>query len=433
MRPRSTGVVAGLCLAVLGACGCGEPELQFTADAERILETADAFYRQRRSYRVQSQLESRIVDRLGQTTSRFNPVVESRSVAVRAPGQFLLAGGEFRIASDGQWLRVSPVAHRSQSGERFAPPYWRTAAPQQPVGLYQISVAPLAGRPENIRPLCLIEPGLSAVYRSQGEVVGTRGLTTVGDRPAHHLVLVPEQPVAGRTPLPMTEIWIAAAGDPEVLKIRYTPAPGKLQMRDSEYIGAVVSTETFDDWRFDEDEPAETFAAPAGGRRVGELGALVRAPDPLLGQVPPDLTLPLADGGTASLAVLSADRKIVLLDFWATWCGPCRMELPLVAALAEEFADHGVVMYGVNQQESPSTVAAFLREQPYRMQSVLDETGAVGNAFGVQSLPQLCILGRDGTVQAVHVGIGQDTEQAIREEIEALIGGRNIVADGLPE
>jgi len=81
----------------------------------------------------------------------------------------------------------------------------------------------------------------------------------------------------------------------------------------------------------------------------------------LVGKPAPEIRLATLDGGEFVLSEHRGER-IVLLDFWATWCGPCRTSMPAVAAIAEEFADQDVVLYTVNQNESPATVQHFLDE-----------------------------------------------------------------------
>lgn len=423
-----------MCVVTAG-CGQAKPRPLFAPEAEQILAKAAKFYQGHRAYRVRSRLEKSVADQDGNRLTEFEPMVNERELSVRASGEYALSDKEFRLVCSGEWVRLNPI--RPPAGEPGSTKplnlYWRTAAPEHPQQLVGLPFAQLFGGPAGIAALCFLEPGLTALVRPQNEVVGQWGETTINGRRAHHLATSPQGETQGNEPVPVTEVWIAADGDPLILQLKHTPAAQRMILDEQELVASIVTQETYDDWQFDQDESPETFAAPAGAKRVGELPQLVNSPSPLLGQPAPEFELKLLDGTSISQASLRTDQKIVLLDFWATWCKPCRAEMPLVAKLAEEFAADGVVLYAVNQQEPRPAVAAFQSAQSYKFTAALDQNGAIGDAFSVVSLPHLCVLGRDGTIQAVHVGVGEGTEQALRDELAALIVGRNIAAEGLPE
>lgn len=434
MRLRLTSLAILLCLLPAG-CGSSKPQPQFSPEAEQILAKASEFYRQHRAYRVHSRLQTSVADESGVRVVDFEPMVSERVLAARASGEYLVTDKGFRLAREGEWVRLNPTGPPPGQPPATKPlnVYWKTRAPDRPDQLVGLPIVRLFGGPAGIASLCFCEPGLAALVRPQNEHVGQFGETTINGRRAHHLVIAPQNRAQSNLAVPVTELWIAAEGDPLVLQLRHTPPAKPMKLDQQELVGSIVTDETFDDWQFDADEPAETFAAPAGARRVAELAQLVRAPSPLLGQPAPEFALKLLDGTSVAQASLLAEQKILMLDFWATWCKPCRMEMPLVAKLAQEFAAEGVVLFAVNQQEPRSKVVAFQSEQSYKFTPVLDESGSISDVFNVTGLPQLCLLGRDGTIQAVHVGVGEDTEQAIREELAALIAGRNIAAQGLPD
>jgi thiol-disulfide isomerase/thioredoxin len=438
MRLRRPGLATCISLILVAACSRSEPEVEVSAEAELIFTQAAEFYKQRTSYRVDSRVEATIQDRSGSPIPEVDPLIDERTIVAAAPDKLMVQGQEFWMASDGNYLRLSPSPQTSDAAQTDPVPpastrYYRTDAPASLEALGEMSLASLFGGAENLVSFFLIKPGLNDVLRKKGEVVGYQGRETIGGTPAHHLVIRP--PLADNNPQPaaVTELWVAAEGDPLLLQIRHTPLPKNVRLGRDQFEAVIVSQTAFEDWQFNLDEPAETFAAPRGGRRVADLSQLVQEPSALIGQPAPASELQLLDGTRTSLTELQAAQKIVLLDFWATWCGPCRDELPFVARLAEEFADQGVVLFAVNQMESPRLVEAFQQEQKYNFTAALDETGAISEAFEVSGLPCLYMLGRDGTVQVIHVGVGPDTEQSMRQEIEALIAGRNIATEGLPD
>lgn len=118
----------------------------------------------------------------------------------------------------------------------------------------------------------------------------------------------------------------------------------------------------------------------------------------------PDFTLKTTDGGAISLSSLRG--KVVLLNFWATWCPPCRAEMPDLEALQRHYgADHEFVVLGVNNMEGADEVAAFAQRQGITFPLLLDADGRVGaKLFGVRYLPTSLIIDRDGYIRDVWQG-----------------------------
>jgi peroxiredoxin len=144
------------------------------------------------------------------------------------------------------------------------------------------------------------------------------------------------------------------------------------------------------------------------------------------GKPAPDFSLRTVDGQTVKLS--GRRGKVVLLDFWATWCGPCRASLPHIQELSESqsWADSGLVVWAVNDRESAQTVGDFLANNQYTFTALVDENGAVVSQYGVRGIPMTVLIGRDGTVKNVWVGYGGDSAREIDDAIrEALAESRN--------
>jgi thiol-disulfide isomerase/thioredoxin len=122
--------------------------------------------------------------------------------------------------------------------------------------------------------------------------------------------------------------------------------------------------------------------------------------------------------------------KIVVLDFWASWCGPCRASLPVVAQICKEYADKGIVFRAVNVKEDPETIRTFLAEEPIDAAVVMDTEGAASAAYRVEAIPHTVIIGRDGIVQAVHVGAAEGLEAKLRKQLDALLEGKSLAPKG---
>lgn len=123
-----------------------------------------------------------------------------------------------------------------------------------------------------------------------------------------------------------------------------------------------------------------------------------RAPD--VPDVAPDFTLQTLDGDTVSLSELRG--QTVVLNFWATWCGPCRQEIPAFSAWSLEHPD--VPVLGIATDDSPAKLRAARKQLDIAYPIVLGDA-QVARDYDVSSLPTTVIVGPDGHVQDVHVGI----------------------------
>jgi thiol-disulfide isomerase/thioredoxin len=120
---------------------------------------------------------------------------------------------------------------------------------------------------------------------------------------------------------------------------------------------------------------------------------VLREPVPLV-----DFALPLLDGRTCNTKDLRG--KVLFLNFWATWCGPCRAEMPSMETLYQRFKSQGLEFLAVNLQESPRTVGAFMDKLGLSFPAALDQQGSTGAAYGVMAIPTTYIVDREGRIIA---------------------------------
>jgi thiol-disulfide isomerase/thioredoxin len=137
----------------------------------------------------------------------------------------------------------------------------------------------------------------------------------------------------------------------------------------------------------------------------------------------PDFTVKTHDGQTFSLA--QAIGKVVMIDFWATWCGPCQQELPYVKDMAEDFDKKDVVMLSVSWDESQDAWERYLREKKMVWLQYRDADSRMRQRFNISAIPTYILIDRDGVVRRKAVGGMLD----IRSDLNDLVAGKSIPAD----
>jgi peroxiredoxin len=150
------------------------------------------------------------------------------------------------------------------------------------------------------------------------------------------------------------------------------------------------------------------------------LGFMIMVPTgifaygPSKGDAAPDFTLKMSDGSTTTLSDLQG--KAVLLHFWATWCPPCRRELPGMNELAEKLASQGtssrLQFVAVCVSDTEKKRAAFMDDNEYTFPGGLDERGQIANKYGVQGIPTSVLISPSGKILKVSVGAMSEKQLA---------------------
>ncbi|MCS7061956.1 MAG: redoxin domain-containing protein [Anaerolineae bacterium] len=169
-----------------------------------------------------------------------------------------------------------------------------------------------------------------------------------------------------------------------VAQVTGTPAPSLLLMRPSPSPHAVAVQPT----------PLPTALSPTPAADVG----------PFLGQAAPEFNLPQLNA-EAKLSLAALKGRPVIINLWATWCPPCRQEIPALHAAARRYAEQGVVVLGVNVREPVETVRTFASAMAMEFPILLDTDGAVADRYKLQGIPTTLFLDAAGIVRARHLGL----------------------------
>jgi peroxiredoxin len=158
-----------------------------------------------------------------------------------------------------------------------------------------------------------------------------------------------------------------------------------------------------------EKPPAQlfTFAPLKGGKEVSDVSLPSERNVSLVGQRAADFTLTTLDGTPVHLAELQG--KVVLLDFWASWCPPCRHELPTIEALSRRYKDKNVVVLGINDEDQ-KTARKFLEQHHPDLATLHDEKAKVERMYGCYAIPTVMVINRSGKIVAHFVGERSENE-----------------------
>jgi len=136
-------------------------------------------------------------------------------------------------------------------------------------------------------------------------------------------------------------------------------------------------------------------------------------------QVAPSFRLNDLSGQPVSLENMRG--KVVLLNFWATWCLSCREELPEFDRLYHKYRDSGFVMIGISVDASADRLAAFMKKRPVGFPVIIDAQGSVAEAYRFSGLPAGFLIGRDGVIVRTYRGSGKDLISMYETDIAELL------------
>jgi len=163
------------------------------------------------------------------------------------------------------------------------------------------------------------------------------------------------------------------------------------------------------------------FAAALAGISASWL-ACAAVQGAVVGDIAPAFTLPAANGDSISLEKLRG--QVVYVDFWASWCGPCRRSFPWMNDLEQRYGNQGVKVVAINVDAKREDADRFLRQYPARFAIVFDGSGATPGAYDAKAMPSSYLIDPQGRIVVVEQGFNDERRGALEEKIRTLIAAR---------
>jgi len=148
------------------------------------------------------------------------------------------------------------------------------------------------------------------------------------------------------------------------------------------------------------------------------LASVAASAGPVSGPAP-NFTLDMLGGGQMSLA--EHKGNVVMVNFWATWCAPCRQEMPHLEALHQRYSSLGFTLLGVNVEEDSSGAEDWLAETPVSFPILFDPQSSVSELYDVIAMPSTVMIDREGNLRYLHHGYKPGYENEYQNQIRALI------------
>lgn len=133
----------------------------------------------------------------------------------------------------------------------------------------------------------------------------------------------------------------------------------------------------------------------------------------------PDFTLKSSNGKNLKLSEFRGE--VVMINFWASWCGPCRQEMPLLEELYSRYQPLGFTLLGINVEEDSSKAREMLEDIPVSFPVLLDNQSTVSKLYDVVAMPSTILIDRSGNVRYLHHGYKPGYEETYQQQVRALI------------
>jgi cytochrome c biogenesis protein CcmG, thiol:disulfide interchange protein DsbE len=137
-----------------------------------------------------------------------------------------------------------------------------------------------------------------------------------------------------------------------------------------------------------------------------------------VGQQAPDFDLP---GRQGAVKLSDYKGKTIYLDFWASWCGPCKQSFPWMNEMHTKYAAQGFAVVGINVDAKQSDATSFLEQTPAKFDVVFDSKGVSPRTYGIKGMPSSVLIGPDGKVLALHAGFKDEERGALEDKIKSAL------------
>jgi thiol-disulfide isomerase/thioredoxin len=172
----------------------------------------------------------------------------------------------------------------------------------------------------------------------------------------------------------------------------------------------------FHEWKLTHAPDPRYVSAQAQGAADGTSSTVGTG---LIGKPAPDFSLDLLEGGVFRIS--EQKGHVVVLDFWASWCGPCMQSLPQVDAVVTEFAEKGVKLVAVNMQEDRAAITSALERLKIKPVVALDIDGAAAGHYQVTAIPHTVVIDADGKIARLFIGSSPESAAQLRAALEDLV------------
>lgn len=138
-----------------------------------------------------------------------------------------------------------------------------------------------------------------------------------------------------------------------------------------------------------------------------------------VGKPAPEFQLP---SGDKTIKLADYKGKVVYVDFWASWCGPCRQSFPWMNEMQSKYGAQGFAVLAINVDQKREDAQKFLADTPAKFTVAYDDKGVTPKAFAVKTMPTSMLIGTDGMVKVIHRGFRADETQALEQQIRTALG-----------
>lgn len=422
-RPR-------LALLFLAASATAAGAADVAPEARKLLDDVARAYKALPAYADKGEVTLVYATKPGQAPTRQGTAA---SVALIRPNRVAIDAGVVKIVSDGKTLRTITPPFKMYQDVPAAPRLTLAAFADGPLGSVE------TGSPQGL-PLHLVLEFLLADDPVKSLVDDARSIKAVapdaaGGTPHTRVVYEPQVGptltlfVDDATRL-IDRVEVAVKGDASASLVPNSA----LAVESLSWSAGTIATKGVPDDRF-------SMVRPDGYNEIAKLEkdvARKKAEHELIGQEAPDFRLNVLDGPGKTRRVTRADLagKVVVLDFWATWCGPCMAEMPDIARMIKGYSDAGkpvvVVAVSIDQAEDGdegdirAKVEKTLKAKELDLQVApvgqiaLDSSMTVARAYKAEAIPQIVLIDAKGVVRHVHIGVTE--RDTLTEEINGLLG-----------